>query len=430
MAAVPRWGRRHTVLLLCFLAVFVGYTDRVNLAVAAVAMREEFGWSQTTKGVVLSGFAIGYLLFMAVGGWLANRYGGRRVMLAAIVAWSVFTLLTPASAYHSVALLIAARIALGMGEAPVFPSSYAIFARWIPSGERARAIALLYSGVPVGQVVGLVGTAWITSQYGWPVAFYAFGLLGLVLAVMWARLLRDDPARDPAVGPAERDLLARECVSGAGSPGAVPWRELLAHPPIWAIILGVFCSNWGLYFFLAWLPSYFAEALHLTVASAGIYSAAPWVAALVSTNAAAYFSDLAIRRGASPTLVRKVVLCGGLLLCGVFAALARDVGSPTLALVYVCASVGALGLTWAGYGPNLLDVTPRYASIVSGLSNTLGTLPGIAGVALVGWLVDATGTYATAFVLTAIVTIGGAVFYLVFGSAAPMREPQSVPRVD
>lgn len=74
-------------------------------------------------------------------------------------------------------------------------------------------------------------------------------------------------------------------------------------------------------------------------------------------------------------------------------------------------------MTWSGYGPNLLDVTPRYASVVAGISNTVATIPGVAGVALVGWLVDVTGNYSAAFALTASVCFGGAVFYFIFGSA-------------
>ena len=117
------WGRRHTVMLLCFLALFIAYTDRVNISVAAVAMREQLGWTQTTKGLVLSAFFIGYMLFMIASGWLASRYGGKRVLAAAVVIWSVFTLLTPWAAIHSIAVLVAVRIGLGIGEAAVAPAT-------------------------------------------------------------------------------------------------------------------------------------------------------------------------------------------------------------------------------------------------------------------------------------------------------------------
>ena len=73
--AAPRFGQRHALVLLVFLACVLGYTDRVNIAVVAVAMKEQFGWSQTDKGIVLSAFFAGYLLFMPVTGFLAARFG-------------------------------------------------------------------------------------------------------------------------------------------------------------------------------------------------------------------------------------------------------------------------------------------------------------------------------------------------------------------
>ena len=94
-AATPRWGRRHAVLAMCFLAMFIAYTDRVNISVASVAMREQFGWTQTVKGLVLSSFFVGYMLFMVVSGWLATRYGGKRVLAISVAWWSAFTVLTP-----------------------------------------------------------------------------------------------------------------------------------------------------------------------------------------------------------------------------------------------------------------------------------------------------------------------------------------------
>src|ERR1700676_5531418 len=103
---LPAWGRRHLVVVLCAIAVLIAYTDRVNMSVAAVAMRSQFGWNQATKGTVLAAFFVGYLLCMLPAGWMANRYGGRRVLAGAVIWWSVFTVLTPLAATVSVNALI------------------------------------------------------------------------------------------------------------------------------------------------------------------------------------------------------------------------------------------------------------------------------------------------------------------------------------
>ena len=112
--AQPRrggWPKRYTVVGLCFFAAFICYIDRVNISVAAIAMKDQFGWTETDKGIVLSSFFVGYMLTMALAGWLADRYGPKRVLGFAVVWWSVFTVLTPFATFGSFGLLIAARIA-------------------------------------------------------------------------------------------------------------------------------------------------------------------------------------------------------------------------------------------------------------------------------------------------------------------------------
>ena len=138
---------------MAFLATVLGYTDRVNLSVAAVAMREQLGWSQTEKGIVLSAFFVGYTLFMFASGWLATRVGGKRVLGLSVLAWSIMTLLTPGSARVSFAVLLAARVAIGAGEAGLFPAAYELFGRGVPPAERPGAIARMLSGIPLGTVL-------------------------------------------------------------------------------------------------------------------------------------------------------------------------------------------------------------------------------------------------------------------------------------
>ena len=138
-----RWTLYHTVVLLLFAAVFISYIDRTNLSVAAIAMQEELGWTETDKGAVLSSFFVGYLLMMVASGALANRYGGKVVLGIAVVWWSLFTILTPPAALLSMTGLIAARIALGLGEAAVFPASINMIGRWVPAAHRSRATAML-----------------------------------------------------------------------------------------------------------------------------------------------------------------------------------------------------------------------------------------------------------------------------------------------
>jgi len=413
--AVPRWPRRYTVVGLCFIAVFVCYIDRVNISVAALAMQEEFGWNETTKGYVLSSFFIGYMLFMAPSGWIANRIGGRIVLGLAVLWWSLFTLITPAAAFVSLPLLIIARIAMGCGEAAMFPAAYNIYGRWVLPAERSRAVSLLISGIPLGTLFALTTTGWIIARYGWPAVFYVFGATGFVWTAVWFFQVRNSPADDTKVSPAELALLQQQTTEHDEKP-PVPWRKLLSSPAVWALFINHFCSNWVLYMLLAWLPSYFRGQLGLSIANAGLYSAAPWLTMFVVGILAGWFADGMVKRGISITAVRKIMQTIGLLGSALFMLLARDVDSPTAAMLLMCGALGAASFTWSGFVPNHLDIAPRYADVLMGITNTAGTVPGIIGVALTGWLVDATGTYSAAFTLVAAINVFGALVWLAFAT--------------
>ena len=417
------WGRRHTVLAMCLLGLVLAYTDRVNMAVASVAMREQFGWSQTTKGLVLSSFFIGYLLFMVASGALAARFGGKRVLAGGVLWWSVFTLLTPFAASVSLSALIVARIALGLGEAAVLPATYELFGRWVPPKERGRAMAWFFSGTPLGQVIGFAGSGWLTAQAGWPASFYVFGVLGFVWVAVWLARISDSPSYDKRISVEERELLAADGIAGVSAIGsATPWRLLLGHPGLWAIVVAVFCGNWTLYMLLAWLPSYFREVHGLSIASSGLYSAAPWVASFLGMQAAGLASDAAIVRGVRTITVRKLMTTVSLLGMGLCLLLLQGVHSAPIALTLICMATALGGAGVAGSFAGPLDIAPQYAGVVIGFVNTIGTIPGVAGVAITGWLVETTHSYATAFLVTAVLGVLGTVYYCCFASAEPIEH--------
>jgi ACS family sodium-dependent inorganic phosphate cotransporter len=393
------------VALLCA-AVFISYIDRTNISVGAIAMRSQFGWSETEKGVVLSSFYIGYIVLMLASGALANRFGGKIVLGVAVVWWSLFTALTPVAASMSLPLLVSARVALGLGEAAVFPASMNMIGRCVPVLERSSAVAAVTSSVYAGTVFALPVTGWLVQSYGWPVPFYVYGAIGLLWAVTWFARVEGGSARPPV----------------AATPTPIPWGKLLKLPAVWAIVVGHFCSNWPLYLIGAWLPSYFVRTFGVSVMNAGLLSAAPSLAAFLMANAGGYFADRLLRSGRSTTFVRKLMQAVGLCAGAVFLLLLAGAPSVTIGLILLCCAAGSFGITISGFAPNSLDIAPRHADVIWGISNTFATLPGIFGVFLTGWLVDHTGSFAAPFVVTAGVCLSGAVVFLVFASGERQIE--------
>ncbi len=420
---VSRWPRRYTLVGLCFFGTFICYIDRVNISLAAIAMQEQFGWSNTIKGYVLSSFFIGYMASQIIGGAMANRLGGKLILGFAVLWWSVFTILTPPAAMVSLGILIATRILMGIGEGMAFPSMYNLYGRWIPQQEKSRTVAVTFSGISLGTLAALVLTGPIIERYGWPAVFYIFGGLGVVWFFFWQRLVSNTPQEHPTISAAELALIEAS-VAPAKANESVPWKGLLSSLPIWAIIINHFCANWGFYVLLAWLPSYFKTAWDLSLTGAGLASAAPWLSMFLMTNVAAWIADLQIKHGFSVTYVRKQQQTIGLVGAATFLFLVRGLepGQSTLAIVYMCCSLGLLSFVLSGFATNHLDVAPRYADVLLGITNTAGTIPGIIGVFITGYLVEQTGSFDVAFALASGIFIFGAVVFLLFATGKKLFD--------
>jgi len=197
----------------------------------------------------------------------------------------------------------------------------------------------------------------------------------------------------------------------------IPWRLIFSKAPVWAIIVGHFCNNWGLYVLLSWLPSYFSSQMGVNLRSVWVFVAPPWIAGFLCGNLAGWIADRMIAAGYAITFTRKVIQTVAFLGPALALGALATTSDAVTAVVLLSIAIGLASFTFAGAGCNHLDISPRHAGVIFGISNTAATIPGIVGVALTGFLVDKTGSYASAFYLTAGVYLFGLVVYLIFGSA-------------
>ena len=420
-APAPRWPARYTLILLAASAVFICYMDRVIISVAIIPMAADFAWSPEEQGRVLSSFFLGYLLTQVAGGWLAERFGGKVVLGFGVVFWSLFTLLTPIAAAGGLLALLVCRVLMGIGEGITFPSIYALFGRWIPGEERSRAVGILFSTIPLGSVFALLATPWIVEHYGWEVAFYGFGLVGFVWWFFWQRLASSTPQEHPRVTPQEL-----KTITGSDGPEAQStppsMRVLLAKPAVWAIIVSHFCANWGSYVLLAWMPTYINKGLGVDFAAVGIFTMIPALFSFLALNAGGWLADRMIRSGKDKTRVRKLMQTVGFGGSAAVLAVVGYVESVPLAIALM--SLGNIfgGAMSGGFGVNHLDIAPRGAGMIMGLSNTAATVPGIVGVYISGLILEATGSWTLVFQTAAGVLTFGLLFYLVFASAKKLFD--------
>ncbi|MEM9173721.1 MAG: ACS family MFS transporter [Myxococcota bacterium] len=415
MSVFSDWQRRYTVVALSFLAVTICYIDRVNISVAIIPMAEDLGWDLETRGIVLASFAAGYITLQIIGGRLADRFGGKRVLGVGVILWSLFTLLTPPAAFLGLGALLLARIGLGAGEAVTYPSFFSLFGRWIPEAERVRAVGLANSGIPLGTIFGLVVTPLVISAWGWEWAFYSFGLLGFLWVVPWWLLVHAAPAQHPAISREERVLL-EEAIPEREADGLPSIGAFLGSRAVWAIVVAHFCNNWSLYILITWLPTFVREGLGVPFESVGWLTMIPHVASFVFINVAGQVADGLLARGLPVVRVRKIMqtigcfgTAGSLLVVGQI-----ETAWAAIVVMSIGSAIGAF--VTGGFAVNHIDIAPRHAGTVMGLTNTAGTIPGMVGVYTTGMILQATGSWALVFAVAAGITLVGWIAFVIFAS--------------
>ncbi len=417
MDSLKPWRERYSLVLLCFCAVFVCYIDRVSISIAIIPMAEEYGWTEGLQGVVLSSFYLGYMATQLLGGYLADRFGGKLILAIGVLWWSAFTVLTPLAASIGLGILLATRVLMGMGEGVTFPSIYALYGKWVPAKERARTVGLSLSGAPIGQVAALIVAPYIALWIGWQWIFYIFAALGAVWFLFWQRKVSSDPGSHPQITVEELAEISAEQPAGTAVGIAEPsLLDFARSMPVWAIVVAHFCNNWLAYVMLSWLPTYVNKGLGVSFANSGWLSMLPHLVSFVFLNVAGNLADRMVKTGMAVTRVRKI--CQTIAFGGIAAALfvVGEVDSAWLAMTIMCIGMAIGSLGAGGFFVNHIDIAPRHSGRLMGITNTVATIPGILGVMVSGFILESTGSWALVFQITGAVAVFGLVFYLLFAS--------------
>ena len=365
---------RWLLIWLCFLANAIGYIDRANLAIAAHRISAELNIGPAQMGLILSAFFWTYAFMQMPAGWLVDRIGVRISLTVAVVWWSLFTMATGAA--QTVTQFFAARLMLGLGESATMPSFTKTAFNWFPRRERGLACGIFNSGSVTGNVLSLPLVTWLIAATGWRGAFVVTGLIGLVWSLAWWFIYRD-PERYRSIAPKEVDALLAERAPPLQA-GHVPWSSLFRYRTIWGLMIGMFCLNFAIYFFITWFPSYLQEARGFSFARLATLGMLPGLMAIAGSQAGGYLSDWLISRGWSRTAARKTCLVGSMLL-------ACSIGlSAVVENVYVCLALFALAyasLSVAGATVwtvvSEIAPTPGHVASIGGINNFAGNLAGI-----------------------------------------------------
>ncbi len=399
------------------LAVIICYIDRVNISVAIIPMQEQFGWSDSQVGFIFSSFYIGYMLTMALGGYLSDKFGGKLVLGYGVVMWSTFTILTPLAAHNGFFALFIMRVLMGIGEGVTFPAWQSLYARWIPFKERTRAIAFTNSGISIGTIIGYIGTQMIIISLGWEWAFYIFGIVGLVWFIFWNRNVSSYPAEHKKISSKELEYISENAPSSEPAK-KILLKDLLLNKPFLAIVAATFANNWSLFVFLSFLPKFIDNELGIDLESRifVILIIIPSIISVLALNAGGFLADKMIRNGMKVVKVRKIVNSIGFFGSAFCLFLIPLFESISIIIILICITNLFTGAAAGGFGVNHADIGPNSTGTLVGVASTFGMIAGILGNAVSGLVLEITNSWTLIFYIAASLIVMGGLIYLLYAS--------------
>ena len=396
----------------------VTYIDRVNISVTARQMMPALGLTDVQMGKVFSAFVVGYALCQIPGGWLGDRWGARRVLTLAVLWWSCFTALTAVAPVLPIAgligilgSLILVRFLIGVGEAAALPNFNRAVANWLGPNERGLGIGVAIGGLGIGSAMTPPLTAWIMVNFGWQVAFYAAGMVGILVAALWYAYATDRPSEHPHVNSAELTLIegvARPLL--ATTRGTVPWLAIARTPTVWWLVLSYTCLGYVAYLYLSWFYLYVVNVRGFEVLRGAWLSSAPFLAIVFFCPLGGWVTDrlagqYGINRG------RGWVGLSGMVLAASSISLGAWVDEAALAIVLLSLGAGWLYFTVGAYWSSTVDLSKPHAGTLSGLLNTGANIGGSLSPLLTPWFAERVG-WATALDIAAVVALAGGLMWI------------------
>ncbi|AVD89945.1 MFS transporter [Pseudomonas sp. SWI44] len=426
--------RRYEVIALLFIMMLVNQGDRATLSVAGASVSQELGLSHGEMGWLFSAFAWAYMLLQLPGGLAIDRFGSIKVLGVAIIAWSVLTAAIGSVAVMPVAVaffaVFALRFLVGVAEAPCFPANSKIVSMWFPPAERGTATSIFNASQYFAAVVFTPLLAWISTRWGWPWIFYVMGVAGVAIGIVFIARIKA-PVEHPALSAVELDTLRnggaslREKPAQAGK--ADGWRQtwasaraLLGQRMFLGIYLAQFCISTLTFFFLTWFPVYLVQQRGLSILNAGLLAAVPAIFGFIGGISGGLVSDWMLRKGLSLTLARKLPIFIGMAL-SMSMILCNYVQTDLLVVVFMALAFFGKGMGALGWAI-IADVSPKRSAGMNGaIFNTFGSLAGIVTPVVIGYMVQAMGSFNGALIYVALNAAGALVSYLFI--VGPLQRP-------
>ncbi|NXR98870.1 VGLU3 protein, partial [Oxylabes madagascariensis] len=411
--------KRYIIAIMSGLGFCISFGIRCNLGVAIVEMvnnntvyvegkpelqTAQFNWDPETVGLIHGSFFWGYIVTQIPGGFISNKLAANRLFGAAIFLTSTLNMIIPSAARVHYGCVMFVRILQGLVEGVTYPACHGMWSKWAPPLERSRLATTSFCGSYAGAVVAMPLAGVLVQYIGWSSVFYIYGEFSLVFF---------DSFTDPIIPIA--GFQKTSCnFSKQGNSSAVstlkilskfstPWKRFFTSMPVYAIIVANFCRSWTFYLLLISQPAYFEEVFGFAISKVGLLSAVPHMVMTIIKFKCNSFSCVSFEG------------------FGMEATLLLIVGyshTKGVAISFLVLAVGFSGFAISGFNVNHLDIAPRYASILMGISNGVGTLSGMVCPLIVGAMTKhkTREEWQNVFLIAALVHYTGVIFYAIFAS--------------
>jgi ACS family D-galactonate transporter-like MFS transporter len=402
-AAKPT-GVRWKIFLLMLFLISINYIDRASLSVAMPLISKEFDLDPALQGLILSSFFWTYAFMQVPGGMLADRFKPRIVIAGATIFWGAFQAIAAAATNWPVLLLT--RLGLGASEAPIYPAGGKLNAIWMTQTERGRGATLLDGGAPLGAALGSIVIAWLIAAFNsWRIAFVIAGVGTMLCGLLAWYYIRNAPRQHPSVNEAEAHYIeqahALEDAGTAASRGG-SWMSYFQYRSVWCMCLGWMFFNTTFYGLLTWMPTYLFKVHNFDIKTLGGASFIIFFSGFVGELIGGWIGDFWRSRGGTPNLVFRTLFGIAAILATISIFFVAYVTDPIAVVVLLSATLFFLrwcGMYWAI--PSALAGREK-SGFLGGCMNLGGNIAGILTPLIVGFIVQATGSYFLALMFFAV----------------------------
>ncbi|MEJ7644080.1 MAG: MFS transporter [Chryseolinea sp.] len=377
---------RWVICALLFFATTINYIDRQVIGLLKPTLEKEFNWTETDYGNIVMAFSAAYAIGLLLFGRIVDRIGTKMGYTISVVFWSIAAMLH--AVVKSTFGFGVVRAFLGVSEAGNFPTAIKAVAEWFPKRERALATGIFNSGTNIGAVIAPVIVPWILGLYGWRPAFIWTGAIGFVWLIFWL-IYYEIPAKQKRLGKPEFDLIHsdRDEQETEVKP-TVSWGQLLRIRQTYAFIFGKLLTDPIWWFFLFWLPSFFAEAYNIDLKKPNLQLVIVYTATTIGSVGGGYLSSYLIRRGWLVFKARKMSMLF-FAFCVLPIMTAPYAGNVWIAVGLISLAAAAHQAWSANIFTTVSDMFPKHAiSSVVGIGGMAGSIGGMLFPLLVGNLLD------------------------------------------